>query len=244
MARLIDKDFSRLELFIEQYSISDLLKSKTREQLFKRGHKYSFAAAQIWAEVEKQARNGILELRGTSVAINTENYDQLAESFSDIISAYFSALHGIYKPANMSLRSAIETFTRGLAGISSIEAANTTSVYRLFELAKNCKPFEDIAALHFNAIHQEYAALCGFTHTSTSAHMIKNYAISNFPKQDIENLRIWTIHCERIIKSMLAILVISNKSLYLLASPGAQDVYEETVPKDARLFALGHIKYN
>lgn len=169
----------------------------------------------------------------------TSNYEQLSESFSDITSAYFAALHGIYKPAHMSLRSAIETFTRGLAGFNSAEAASTTNVYRLFDLAKNCDPFKNAAAPHFDSIHQEYVALCGYTHTATSAHMVRNYAMSSFPKQDIESLRTWVRHCEVIIKAMLAILVFANKSLYLVASPSAQDVYEDTIPKDARLFALG-----
>lgn len=239
MSRLLDKDFTRLEIFLNQYSLSEVLKSKPREQLIRRGHKYSLAALQILASIEKLAKTKNMKVHGKIIDGESIHYAQLSESFSDITSAYFSALHGIYKPAHMSLRSAIETFTRGLSGISSQEAASTKNVYKLFELARNCDPFKDTAAPHFDSLHQEYIALCDYTHTATPAHMVRNHAMSSFPKQDIDSLRIWIHHCEKIVKAILAILVFSNKNLYLAASPTSQDVYEETIPKDARLFALG-----
>ena len=239
MARLIEKDFFRLESFLNQYSLADVLTSKAREQLIKRGHKYSLAALQIWATAEQAARNGELKILGIALPADSPHFDQLAESFSDLTSAYFAALHGLYKPAHMSLRSGIETFTRGLAGLSSSEAASTKNVYRLFEIASESKVFQKNAKTHFDRIHQQYAALCDYTHTATPAHMVKNYAMSSFPKQDIENLRVWIRNCEIVIKSMLSILIFADKSLYLSATPSAQDVYEETIPKEARLFALG-----
>lgn len=239
MSRLIDKDFARLETFLQQYSLTDVLTSKTREQLVRRAHKYSLAALQIWASVDQLAKTGKLKIQGIELASTTAHFDQLAESFSDLTSAYFAALHGLYKPAHMSLRSAIETFVRGLTGLNSEDAANTKNVYKLFEIATDADVFKGTAKQHFDRIHQEYGTLCSYTHSATPAHMVKNYAMSSFPKQDIENLRVWVRHCETVIKAMLAILVFSDKSLYLRAGLGAQDVYEETVPKDARLYALG-----
>jgi hypothetical protein len=167
------------------------------------------------------------------------SHDQLAESFSDLTSAHFAALHGLYKPAHMSLRSAIETFVRSLSGIESTAAASTTSVYRLFELAKKCEVFGGRAALHFAIIHGQYAELCDHVHSAKPANLVKNYAMSNFPKQDIDSLRAWVRHTEMTVKAMLATLVFANKSLYLKAAPMVQDVYEEVIPKDARLFAMG-----
>jgi hypothetical protein len=239
MARLIDHDFSRLEVFLDNYTLSDVLKSKVREQLIRRGHKYCLSALQIWAIAEQLASIGVLHVNGTPLKQATPQLDQIAESFSDLTSALFAALHGLYKPAHMSLRSAIETFVRGITGLYSVEAAGTTSVYRLFELARVCVAFSKNAAPHFEVLYQQYVQLCGFTHSATSAHMVKNHAISSFPKQDIESLRNWVRHNEVTIKAMLSVLVFANKSLYLNASPQAQDVYEETIPREARLFALG-----
>ncbi len=238
MARLIDQDFIRLSEFLEQYTLSGVLHSKSREQLIKRGHKNSLASMQLWAIVEKLARGDKLKFKQLPLKLNTPQFEQISESFSDIMSSFFAAIHGLYKPAHMSLRSAVETFVRGMTGLYSEEATTTTSVYRLFELARTCDIFSGFAVQHFRVLHQQYVLLCGFTHSANPAHMTKNHAFSNFPKQDIETLRIWVRHHESVVQAMLAIYVFSNQSLYLTASPKAQDVYEEVVPKDARLFAL------
>jgi hypothetical protein len=239
MSRLLERDFERLVTFLSQYSLAETLTSKTRQQLVRRGHKFTLAALQMWASADQLAQAGQLKIFGFKLANNSPHFDQFAESFSDLTSAYFAALHSLYKPAHMSLRSAIETFVRGLTGLDSAEAASTKNVYRLFEIASGAQVFKESAKVHFDRIHQEYVELCGYTHSSTPAHMVKNYAVSNFPRQDIENLRLWVRHCETVIKAMLAILVFANRSLYLNASPNAQDVYDDTISKDARLFALG-----
>lgn len=239
MARLVDQDFIRLSVFLNQYTLKDVLQSKSREQLIKRAHKCCLAALQIWAIAEQLTLSGQLSLRQLPLNKATPQFEQISESFSDLTSSFFAAIHGLYKPAHMSLRSALETFVRGIAGLYSEEAVTTTSVYRLFELARGCEIFSGPTAPHFHILHQQYGQLCGFTHSATSAHMAKNYALSTFPKQDIETLRVWVRHQESVIKAMLAIFVFSNRSLYLNASPQAQDVYEEVVPRDARLFALG-----
>lgn len=239
MARLIDQDYGRLSVFLNQYTLSEALDSKSREQLIKRGHKYCLAALQIWATAEQLAHNNQLIFNGLPLEQGSRHFEQFSESFSDLTSSFFAAIHGLYKPAHMALRSAIETSIRSMIGLYSQEAATTTSVYRLFELARACAIFSGPAAQYFNVLHQQYGQLCGFTHSSTPAHMAKNYALSSFPKQDIEALRIFVRNQTSVIKAMLAIYVLTNKSLYLGSSHQAQDIYEEVLPKDARLFALG-----
>ncbi len=239
MARLIDQDFQRLSNFLEQYSLEEVLQSKTREQLIKRGHKHCLAALQMWAIAEQLAGEDQFLIKGVKLSAGAPQLDQISESFSDLTSSFFAALHGLYKPAQMSLRSAVETFTRGIAGSFSAEAMTTTNVYRLFEVARGCDAFSGLAKPHFDVLHQQYAQLCLFTHTASAAHMVKNHAMSNFPRQDIESLRLWVRNLEATIGAILSILIFGNRSLFLRASPQAQDVYEETIPKDSRLFALG-----
>lgn len=239
MARLIDQDFAKLEIFLNQYTLSENLKFKVREQLIKRGHKHCLAALQIWATFEYLANNEGLEIKGIPIKPATSQLEQISESFSEITSSFFTALHGLYKPAHMSLRSSIETFTRGVAGLHSIEALSTTNVYQLFDLAGECDAFSGLAKPHFQKLHQQYVQLCGFTHSATNAHMAKNHAISNFPKQDTENFRVFIRNFEVTVNSILSILLFSNKSLYLKAPPQVQDIYQEVISKDARLFSLG-----
>jgi hypothetical protein len=193
----------------------------------------------LWAIADQLAKTKALKIASATVKPTSPQFDQLSECFSDITSSFFSAIHGLYKPANMSLRSAIETFTRSLAGLYSVEAASTTSIYRLFELARDCEPFSSAAKSHYDILHQQYAELCKYTHSATPAHMVKNHAMSNFPKQEIEPMRIWVRHYEATLRSIASILLYANKALYLSASPQSQDVYEEIIQKEVRLFVLG-----
>lgn len=239
MSRLVDQDFARLEVFLDQYTLSGSLKSNIRKQIIKRGHKYCLASLQMWAIAEQLAKDKELLLAGIKVSATSIHLGQISECFSDITSSFFSVLHGLYKPAHMSLRSAAESFTRGVVGLYSAKEADTTSVYRLFQFAKGCDAFTGRAKVHFDELHQHYVELCKFTHSATPAHMIKNHAMSNFPKHEIEPLRVWIRHHEDTIRAILSILVIANRNLYLDASPKAQDTYEDVVPSEIRLFALG-----
>jgi hypothetical protein len=239
MARLIDQDFARLQIYLNEYSLADTLNSKAREQLIKRAHKNCLASLQLWAIAEHLISTRSFFILGTKVKPESVHIDLFSECFSDITSSFFSSLHGLYKPANMSLRSAIETFVRSIAGLYSKEAETTTSVYTLFELAKSCKPFLGASQTSFDVLHQQYILLCDHTHSATSAHMIQNHAMSNFPKQDINKLKTWVRHYELTINAILSICIFANPKLFLNAPPKAQDIYEAVIAKGPRLYALG-----
>jgi len=239
VARLLDQDFARLETFLAGYTLAECLTSNSRKQIIKKGHKYCLTALQLWAIADQLAKTEVLIISSTTLKSASPQFDQLSECFSDITSSFFSAIHGLYKPANMSLRSAIETFTRSLAGLYSAEAASTTSIYRLFEVASGCEPFSGLAKPHYDLLHQQYSELCKYTHSVTLAHMVRSHAMSNFPKQEIEPMRVWSRHYEATIRSIASILLYANKALYLRASPQSQDVYEEVIQKEVRLFVLG-----
>lgn len=241
MSRLIDQDFTRLVDFTKSYKVEDIFHSKSRTQLIRRAHKHCLAAIQSFATIESLSSNGVIQLKGLNLSKNDFCYDSLAESFSDISSSFYAALHGLNKPAHMSLRSAIETGIRALAGISSEEAKTTTSVFKLLEIAKNCIPFQDQGQQHFDILKTEYGKLCSHTHSATVSHMVKNHAMSNFPKLETEKLREWVNSYERSVTSILSILVLSNRQIYLAAKPKGQDVYDEVLPTKVRLFALGAV---
>lgn len=239
MSRFLDQDFEKLILYIKGYSLTDALSSKVRISQIKRAHKYCLSALQAWSVMEQKGKADKLQISNINIDAKELPFDLLSECFSDIVSSFFAALHGLYKPANMSLRSSIETFTKGISSLHSTEASTTKSVYRIFEIAKTCDTFSNASEKYFNTVHQQYALLCNFTHTSTKAHMVGNHALTNFTKQDNEQLKVWVSHYEATIKAMLSILILSNSRIYLDTPPKAQDIYEETVPKEVRLNALG-----
>lgn len=239
MSRLIDQDYARLETFIQTYQIKDLLDSRQRVQLIRRAHKHSLAAIQALSVIQTQVLSGSLPIRNALIQKESFCYDSLLESFSDLTSSMFASLQGLNKPAYMSLRSAIETFMRAIVGATSKEAETTTSVYRLFELAKECDSFKGSSTSHLNRLHVDYGTLCNHTHSASASHMIRNHAMSNFPKHDIEKLRSWVLIFERVSTSILTTLIFSNKRIYLDAHPFSRDVYDEVLSKEVRLFALG-----
>lgn len=239
MLRFVQQDFSRLQAYLAAYSLSPDLGAQAREELLKRAHKCSLAALQIWAGMETQAASGSFTLLGEKVAGTSDQYAQLSECFSDLMSALFSSLHGLYKPANMSLRSAIETFVRGAAGVTSKEASMTTNVYRLFELAGKQPIFSVGSGSHFGALNQQYSDLCLFAHSATPAHMARTFALANYPRHDTTQFREVVKRSERITADVLALLVSANRDLYLKVPPRAQDLLNDVLPAGVRLSALG-----
>lgn len=239
MLRVVQQDFARLQTYLQNYSLSPSLGARAREDLLKRVHKCSLAALQVWAVMETQAAGGTFALLRTKIASGSDQYAQLSESFSDLMSALFASLHGLYKPANMSLRSAIETFFRGAAGTTSNEASTTTSVYRLFELAEEQPLFTVGNGVHFSALHQLYSDLCLFTHSATPAHMARTFALANYPRHDTAQFKEVVRRSEQIVLHVLAVLVYGNHGLYLQVPPRAQDLLDEVLPAAVRLTALG-----
>lgn len=239
MIRFVKKDFERLSSYIDNYSISSDLGAKARHDLLKRSHKHCLAALQVWAILEDISINGTLIISGQVIQRNSLHLERVGECFSDLLSSLQACIHGLYKPAHMSLRSGIETFVRGLAGISSEEAGNTTSVYRLFEIAADEPLFNGKSKDYFKKLNDQYAELCLFTHSATAAHMTKNFAIANFPKHETNQMKSFFRYLEAIIDSVLSILIISNRDLYLKTPPVAREVLDEVLSNPVKLHALG-----
>jgi hypothetical protein len=239
MLRIVRDDFARLQEYLNGYSIPSNLGAKAREELLKRSHKCSLAALQIWAALEKQAANGTFGLGGINIPAESPQYQQITECFSDLMSALFSSLHGLYKPANMSLRSAIETFVRGAAGCTSKEALTTTSLYKLFSIAGKQDIFKIRGSTHFSALNNLYSDLCQFAHSATPAHMARTFALASYPRHDTAQFKEVVKRSEEICEHILSLLVAANHNLYLQVPPRAQDLLEEVIPAEVRLMALG-----
>jgi hypothetical protein len=136
MARDIGQDFERVQQFISEYRIPSTSSTTGREIELKKMHKKTIGALQLWVEVQKKTSAGGFELCGTDVPIGSPAYAQIAESYSDLTSAFGVTIHGFVKPASMCLRSCIETFIRGTCGASQPQCLTERNVYRLMELAK------------------------------------------------------------------------------------------------------------
>lgn len=182
MTREIKSDFSKLEKFIKNYSISHLLDNDEFVKSLRRQHKSYLALATFFAElIDLNEENNVSEQVMTSDIIN-----YLSESISDIGNALFCSINGAYKPARLALRCSIENFIRSVGSFEDSDLINETSVYRLFERAGGYTIFTSINLVNksYREIHSNYRVLCADVHTSDKANMTHLSALNFFPHFD------------------------------------------------------------
>lgn len=106
------------------------------------------------------------------------------EAISDICQSIVLTVCGLYKPAQLSLRSGLENWVRcmGLAEDQSVLALKST--YELIDLVKATPAVKgnDLAKQYFGTLKGRYATLCSYVHTSSAAHMALTTAAGAFPR--------------------------------------------------------------
>lgn len=106
------------------------------------------------------------------------------EAISDVCQSLVLSVCGLYKPAQLSLRSGLENWVRcmGLAEDQSVLALKST--YELLDLVKATPAVKsnDLAKQYFSTLRARYATLCSYVHTSSAAHMALTTAAGAFPR--------------------------------------------------------------
>jgi hypothetical protein len=169
----------------------------------------------------------------------TDAFGCVGEYFSDLVCVLGCAINGLYKPANTQLRSAVENIVRGLASLTSLEAGETKSVYRLFELASAQKPFQGDSSADLSLLKQIYGELCLHVHSATPTQRAGIHHLAAHMRHDTGKLKSLVSVTERTNRAVLSILVRADKKLYVSSSPKVQDLLDEILPKEVRLRALG-----
>lgn len=241
MSRVADSDLNDLATFIDAYRVPSDLGAQARSLLLKRGHRHVLAALQIWERFSSDARSGSAFLHSVRLDASSDVFEYIGEYFSDLVCVLACAIHGLYKPANMQLRSSIESLVRGVAGLTSLESKETKSVYRLFELAAMQKPFRDSSATDFALLQQVYGEQCLYVHSATPDQRAGVHHVASHMRQDTNQLRQLIIAVEKVNRASLSILVRADKRLYTTCSPRVRDLLDEVLPKEVRLFALGGV---
>jgi len=241
MSRFAQADYARLRAYFEKYRFSGGLLTEN-EAVAKNVHKNTLCAIQVWASAGRAIENNVMLLGGKIVQPSGMQRMLLDEFFSDIVTSAFSAYHGLYKPAHVTLRSAIEVFVRAGAGNIEAEALETKSVFRLFEVAADSKAYDGTRKKYFDELKTCYGDLCGYVHTSTPGHMGRVYAFADFPAYDAEKLASFAGYHRKIVSSALSILIEDNSVIYTSVPPRARDLLDDSLPAGPRLNALGSIE--
>lgn len=240
MSRFAQADYARLRAYFERYRFSDGLLTEN-EAVAKNVHKNTLCAIQVWASARRAVDKNMMVMGDRPLQPESMQRMLLDEFFSDIVTSAFSAYHGLYKPAHVTLRSAVEVFVRAGAGNVNSEALETTSVFRLFEIAADCNVYEGARKKYFDDLKACYGELCGYAHTATPGHMGRIYAFADFPIYNAEKLSSFAKYHKKIVGSALSILIDNNAIIYNSVPPRARDLLDDALPAGPRLSALGSI---
>lgn len=189
MLRFVKDDWERLQSYLSEYRIGGEIESGEGADLVKRMHKATLASFQLLAKLEGLASTGELYLCGINIDNCGLPFLFITETFSDIASTLFLSLHGLYKPAQASVRSSIEVFVRGGAALTASEALGTKNVYELFEVASAQAIFSGSSQGAFAKLRELYSSLCLFVHSASPAHMARSFALANYPRVDLAKMR-------------------------------------------------------
>ncbi|HDL00790.1 MAG TPA: hypothetical protein ENH23_00970 [candidate division Zixibacteria bacterium] len=174
MSREIAEDFVNLGVFIEEFNLSGIAKNSELLERMKPMHKKLFALMTFVAELEQ--KNTELKV------LSPDGLNYLKESVSDMGQALFCWIQGAYKPANLILRSSIETYVRAIAGQNNKDIFTEKSVYIVFDMAKESSYFNaEMSREFFDSIHSKYKELCKIVHTGSAASMSHISALKTFP---------------------------------------------------------------
>ncbi len=211
MSREITEDYKHLIEFFEQYTVSKIAIEKDYLAIISRVHKRYFVYLTITSELSFISTKEPLL---TPPFVNNQ-LAYLKESCSDIGNAIFCLINGCYKPANLILRSSIETFLKGYNHDEYIDVTNEKSVYKIFDNIKALsrfqnEPFKTI----INDIHQIYGKLCEETHTANVLNMSHITSMNYFPKFDKDRAEKIAKNLIKLINDYITILLLKYSGYY------------------------------
>lgn len=238
MSRDIDSDFENLKAFIDSYRLEHVGKNVGQLSVIKSAHKSYLSFLQFWAVSSDRASKGSFNFFGQLIANGGAEIPFLRESVSDTGSGFFCCLHGAYKPGHMALRSGIENFLRFASGPFDHSALTTTSVYDLFDLAKQTTPFSDTRKIYLDQLRNCYVELCKFSHSATLAHMAGIHALAHFPSFDEKAFQGWLDLARVCMASMVTVTVLGAPEIYLDAHFVAREMMDQLIPRPQRIALL------
>lgn len=238
MSRLKSNDFDDFIRYLRNYRIRDLQESGSFDELGRRLHRLCLGSLYLWARVGDSASHGVLEMGTGTLTIGSDSHSQLEECFADLTATTWAAVHGLMKPAGMSLRSAVETFVRGVGSIDSSALLQETNIYTLMSSAQALPIFSYPSDTAFTTLREVYKRQCAVAHSSPQ-HLTGTTNMSRFPKYTLLEMRSLVVELARVVGALSTVMVNASPSLYTEAPPRVRDLLDETIPREARIRALG-----
>ncbi|AZN35866.1 hypothetical protein [Iodobacter ciconiae] len=240
MARIADTDFERLKDFIGSYSLKHVADTPEKLGVVKNAHKTYLPFLQLWSICSEKEKTNEFNFFLKEVNKDSQEFAHFRESISDVSSGLFCCLHGAYKPGHMALRSCIENFLRFSVGIFNKAALTTTSVYELFEFAKEVEPLNKAKSSYINKLQNCYSELCKYTHSASLAHMSGIHALAHFPSFNDAEFKKWLNLARQCMEIMVTIITLGCPTIYLSAHYTAKELLDILfLPKERLLLLKG-----
>ncbi len=220
MSRRIGKDFVKFSEFLDQYRLSVDLPSQQQAK-YRAMHKKLYGLLVFIGEFNSQGRYA-------------DSVPFLTETSSDLTLTLFCVVQGMYKPAKLLLRCSIENFSKALCLIENPDIILETSLYRVFDLAKEDKHFaSQYCTKQFEIIHSHYTLLCGTVH-SDPVSMYPTSALSLLPQMnDTINQEVYDIFM-RITESYLGILYYNYPNVIDVMHPENKKDFFDSLSKSTK----------
>lgn len=220
MNRQTKSDFDLFKRFFYNYNLDKLKDQEYLWDLYKQSHKYLYAIMIFMAELD--LLNEQVEIDKTKFRIGNEFFQEefpyLKECCSDLASALFISVHGVYKGTRILMRSSIEMFLRGMFSMEFHNIKNEKNLYKIFRIICESEFInrKEIIKEHFFNIHDIYKQLCQYSHTASFIHMDHITSLDLFPKYDHRLLKGVAKEYNTLIQNYLFLLVIRFKKYFIV----------------------------
>lgn len=194
--------------FIEAYGLANLASQPNFKDRIKPSH-HTIYPLLIWRMHLQQIKLWKKEPQKEQLFIAYFN-----ESISDLSISFFIYTQGIYKPAALMLRSAIENFCKAVALANNFNDVITlTSTTEVFNKVAISEPVQSISECEdeFNKLKSTYSELCKSVHTANEDYMDAFEALKVLPQFIKGESDYYLTNLESVTRSFLAIISILLK---------------------------------
>ena len=232
MSRERKEDFQKLVEFLRNYAISSEAGNQSFQLLLKQLHGKLFSLLTL-----------VVEIESLNPELQVYSEDSLSYSFecaSDLAQSLFCWVHGAYKPADLMLRSSIETFVKAACGTEIPPILSERSLYQVMDYARASNACgAQLVAQYFARIQNEYALLCAVAHSATADRQTQVQALRMFPKFDPQNAEAFGRRFVVLTERYMAILLANNDAAFRKAHYKNQQIVLDALPREIKqeLFA-------
>lgn len=211
MSRESVDDLQALLGFLERYTFADLLQADNFVAWLKLMHKHHLALLTTIAELtstESDLNSSFVDSYGE------QGRQYLIEVGSDCSEHLLTVASGCYRAGATTLRASIESFAKAFSALEAPEVLEQTSVYKVFDIAKECAFFKSTTAeAALEALRGVYVELNHFAHTVGPSNIFGAHSAGAFPIMSQVNDDMAKLFA-RAVRGFISALIGTRRDLY------------------------------